>query len=220
MIFKIPSSFTAACQSHSLQCSIGVDQNRREAIVSQHQAEPVFGGAPKIAPVSLRLKVAYHSPKLLRTKTRLAQTPPRKRASSCDMSSSTENQETKTYSGRCHCQAIIFEVTIPPLETGATEVMQCNCSICMKKGYWLLYPLREDVKFLKGEDQLKDYYFATKTRAHRFCPECGTSVLIDYKNVQHEKLKGRLGISVSACSYTVGIGPQSKSENRCEHSTT
>ena len=105
----------------------------------------------------------------------------------------------KTYTARCHCNATIFTVTIPPLETGATKVNQCNCSICTKRAYALVYPLREEVKFIKGENELKDYYFGKKRHPHRFCGECGTPILIDFKNVvDYEPLIGRLGITVSA----------------------
>jgi hypothetical protein len=108
----------------------------------------------------------------------------------------SDSQETKTYTARCHCNATIFTVTIPPLETGATTVTQCNCSICTKSGYNLVYPLREDVKFIKGEDELKTYLFGKKIRPHRFCGNCGTSILIDFKNLEDPDRKKRLAVSV------------------------
>jgi hypothetical protein len=128
-------------------------------------------------------------------------------------------EEMKTYTARCHCQAVIYLVTIPPLETGATEVMQCNCSICTKRGYATVYPRHEEVKWLKGWDQLKDYYFGNKTRPHKFCGECGTPVGIDFANVDIPRLKGRLGLTVSIARED-RVQPLGKSNEhyRCEHS--
>jgi hypothetical protein len=88
-------------------------------------------------------------------------------------------EQKKTYKGRCHCGAIKFTVALPPLETGATSVMQCNCSICTKKGYLLVYPPASDVIFESGEDKLGLYIFGSKTRPHKFCQICGTSIMID-----------------------------------------
>jgi hypothetical protein len=113
------------------------------------------------------------------------------------MTSTDTSQEMKTYTARCHCNATIFTVTIPPLETGATTVNQCNCSICTKSGYNLVYPLREDVKFLKGEEEMKTYFFGKKIRPHRFCGNCGTSILIDFKNLEKEEYNKKLAVNVS-----------------------
>jgi hypothetical protein len=59
-----------------------------------------------------------------------------------------------------------------------------------------VYPLREDVKFIKGEDELKTYLFGKKIRLHRFCGNCGTSILIDFKNLEDPDRKKRLAVSV------------------------
>jgi hypothetical protein len=96
------------------------------------------------------------------------------------------SEEKKTYAGRCHCGEIKFTVSIPPLETGATSVMQCNCSICTKKGYLLVYPPAHDVTFQTGEDKLGLYTFGRKIRPHKFCPTCGTSIMIDLSKPSSE----------------------------------
>lgn len=68
----------------------------------------------------------------------------------------------------------------------------------MKSGYLLCYPKREDVKFLKGEAELKSYLFGQKTKPQRFCGECGTSILIDFGGLpEGNKAKGLLAVSVS-----------------------
>ncbi|KIW01871.1 uncharacterized protein PV09_06720 [Verruconis gallopava] len=105
--------------------------------------------------------------------------------------------DMKTYTGRCHCNATLFTVTIPPLETGASTVTRCNCSICTKSGYSLVYPLREHVTFLRGEGELRAYVFGKKVRTHRFCGVCGTSVLIDFKDVPNPDISKRMAVSIN-----------------------
>ncbi|KAI4202971.1 MAG: hypothetical protein LQ350_002188 [Teloschistes chrysophthalmus] len=85
--------------------------------------------------------------------------------------------EKKWYYGNCHCAAVKFKVHFPSLDEH--EVTVCNCSICTRNGYTLVYPKREDIEYLRGEDTLKAYYFGSKKAEHRFCPVCGSSVSID-----------------------------------------
>lgn len=61
-----------------------------------------------------------------------------------------------------------------------------------------MYPKREDVVWLDdSESKLKDYYMGLKLKAHRFCPECSSSVLIDFKNADWERLRPLLAMNVS-----------------------
>lgn len=110
-------------------------------------------------------------------------------------------KEKKVYKARCHCAAIRFTVAIPPLETGASKPVQCNCSVCTKKGYLLVYPVRSDVNFQRGEDKVKAYLFANPKNnlPHWFCPNCGTSILLDFKNFTNDEfgdLREMLGVNV------------------------
>ncbi|KAK3332983.1 Mss4-like protein [Cercophora scortea] len=85
--------------------------------------------------------------------------------------------------GSCHCGAVKFKVLHQPLEAGPTchiPVGACNCSICLKNGYLLIYPERHEIKWLSGWDEMKNYRFATQTRDHKFCGGCGSSVCIDF----------------------------------------
>lgn len=46
----------------------------------------------------------------------------------------------------------------------------------------MVYPKREDARFLQCRDErLKDYHMGKKNKAHRFCPECSSSVLIGFE---------------------------------------
>ncbi|KAH8655979.1 Mss4-like protein [Tricladium varicosporioides] len=90
-----------------------------------------------------------------------------------DTTTPTPAPELKTYQGNCHCGAVKYSVTLPEI----TLVNECDCSICFRQGYKWVFPPAGGLVFEKGEDKLKDYEFAGKTMAHRFCPTCGTGVM-------------------------------------------
>jgi hypothetical protein len=52
-------------------------------------------------------------------------------------------------------------------------VVECNCSICRKKGYLHLIVDPEHFNLLTSEDALSTYQFNTKTAKHYFCRYCG-----------------------------------------------
>jgi hypothetical protein len=57
----------------------------------------------------------------------------------------------KTYTASCHCNRFKYTVEVsPPLEDPACEVVNCNCSICERNGYLLIYVKDEAVNFEKG----------------------------------------------------------------------
>jgi len=52
-------------------------------------------------------------------------------------------------------------------------VIDCNCSLCRRKGA-LWHPVAESkVRILSGEGDLALYQFNTKTAKHYFCKHCG-----------------------------------------------
>ncbi|KAF1991589.1 hypothetical protein K402DRAFT_388992 [Aulographum hederae CBS 113979] len=87
-------------------------------------------------------------------------------------------QVYETYRGNCHCGAVVYSVKLPTLKTYTLN--DCNCSICVKNGYLLAYPLRKDLEFIKGKDEMKSYFCASKTNPHRFCGECGGSIMVEF----------------------------------------
>ncbi|KAK3944938.1 putative glutathione-dependent formaldehyde-activating gfa protein [Diplogelasinospora grovesii] len=89
------------------------------------------------------------------------------------MSEAAEQAPKKTYRGNCHCGAFIFEVTVPEIKS----VSGCNCSICTKKGYLLIFPGDGDFKVVKDEGKLTEYTSSGKY-IHKFCSNCGTAVLV------------------------------------------
>ena len=74
---------------------------------------------------------------------------------------------TRTYHGSCHCGAVAFEA-----ELDLTEVLQCNCSICAKKGALHRRVPKNRFRLLRGEDDLQLYQFNKNIARHRCCRNC------------------------------------------------
>ncbi|KAK5663834.1 hypothetical protein OQA88_37 [Cercophora sp. LCS_1] len=55
----------------------------------------------------------------------------------------------------------------------------CDCSICARNGYLLIYPERSEIEWLSGEDEMQEYRFAMMKKAHKFCGRCGSSICLD-----------------------------------------
>ncbi len=72
------------------------------------------------------------------------------------------------YKGSCHCGKVAFEV-----EGEIGKVMDCNCSMCARKGALLWFVPRHKLRLLTPEENSRVYLFGDKTIQHRFCPECG-----------------------------------------------
>lgn len=74
----------------------------------------------------------------------------------------------QTYQGSCHCRRVTFEV-----RANLDHVVDCNCSLCRRKG--ALWHAASDAKLriLTGEADLVLYELNTKTAKHYFCRHCG-----------------------------------------------
>jgi hypothetical protein len=70
--------------------------------------------------------------------------------------------------GSCHCGRIVFEV-----EGAIAKVIECNCSICSRKGSLLWFVPRDRLRASTPEEQIATYTFNTHKIKHRFCPNCG-----------------------------------------------
>nr|XP_053650934.1 myosin-G heavy chain-like [Cherax quadricarinatus] len=71
--------------------------------------------------------------------------------------------------GGCHCGAVRFQVLAPTSPT----VIDCNCSICLKKQNKHFLVPSSSFKLLSGHDCLTTYSFNTHTAKHTFCSVCG-----------------------------------------------
>ena len=74
----------------------------------------------------------------------------------------------QTMEGGCHCGRVRFRVT-----ADLSQVTECNCSICTKKGFLHLIVPPEQFELLRGNDDLTTYRFNTGTAKHTFCKHCG-----------------------------------------------
>jgi hypothetical protein len=72
------------------------------------------------------------------------------------------------YTGSCHCGKIAIEA-----EGDLEQAVQCNCSICSKKGYLLWFVPRANLRLLTPESEIATYTFNRHNIQHHFCPTCG-----------------------------------------------
>jgi hypothetical protein len=73
-----------------------------------------------------------------------------------------------TMEGGCHCGRVRFRVT-----ADLDRVIDCNCSICTKKGFLHLIVPPAQFQLVSGKDELNTYEFNSKTAQHTFCKHCG-----------------------------------------------
>ena len=85
-----------------------------------------------------------------------------------DQAKNDAKNQAKTYTGGCHCGRVCFRV-----EATLTQAIECNCSICSKRGALWSPAQASQFQLLKGEDALSDYQFAKKKVHHLFCESCG-----------------------------------------------
>jgi hypothetical protein len=78
-----------------------------------------------------------------------------------------------TYKGGCHCARIAFEV-----DGDIQQVMDCNCSICAKRGYlhWFVQP--DKLRLLTPQSDVATYTFRSGKLKHHFCPNCGCAPFV------------------------------------------
>jgi hypothetical protein len=74
------------------------------------------------------------------------------------------------HEGSCHCGRIAFE-----LEGEVGRVIECNCSLCRRRGALLSFHPREALTLLTPEADMGTYTFNTHRIRHHFCPTCGIS---------------------------------------------
>lgn len=72
------------------------------------------------------------------------------------------------FEGGCHCGRVRFRVRAEKL-----EALECNCSICTKKGFLHLIVAKDAFELLSGHDDLSTYTFNTGVAKHTFCRVCG-----------------------------------------------
>jgi hypothetical protein len=76
--------------------------------------------------------------------------------------------EAQIYAGSCHCGSVRYDVT-----ADLTQVIECNCSHCQRKGLLLTFVTPAQFTLHSGEQDLADYGFNKKIIQHLFCRTCG-----------------------------------------------
>jgi hypothetical protein len=77
--------------------------------------------------------------------------------------------DTLTFDGGCHCSAVRFRIAVDPGQC----IVECNCSICDKKGILHFIVPEDRFTLLQGRDALTTYTFNTGVAKHMFCKTCG-----------------------------------------------
>ena len=70
--------------------------------------------------------------------------------------------------GSCHCGRIAFAV-----EGDIDAVIDCNCSLCRRRGSLLAFFPRSALSLQTPEADIAIYTFNSHTIRHRFCARCG-----------------------------------------------
>ena len=78
------------------------------------------------------------------------------------------------YKGSCHCGRVAFEV-----EGEIQQLMECNCSMCSRKGSLLWFVPRADLHLTMPESNTTTYTFNKHAIKHRFCAACGIHPLAE-----------------------------------------
>jgi hypothetical protein len=73
------------------------------------------------------------------------------------------------YEGGCHCGGIAFELEAEAI----TDAIDCNCSMCRKRGALLAFFPREALVLSTPESAMGTYTFNRNQIRHHFCPQCG-----------------------------------------------
>lgn len=77
-----------------------------------------------------------------------------------------------THSGGCHCGRIAFDV-----DAQIDKVVECNCSICSKRGNLLAFVSASQLHLRTPESDMSTYTFNKHKIQHLFCPVCGVAPL-------------------------------------------
>lgn len=82
-----------------------------------------------------------------------------------------------THTGGCHCGKVAFEV-----EGEIDQAIDCNCSMCLKRGGLLWFVPRAALTLKTPEAGYGTYRFNTEKIDHHFCRECGISPFSEGRN--------------------------------------
>lgn len=70
--------------------------------------------------------------------------------------------------GSCHCGKVRYRLDDDP-----KQAVECNCSICRRKGSLLAFATPETFTLETPREELTVYTFNTHAIRHQFCKTCG-----------------------------------------------
>ncbi|KGR39354.1 GFA family protein [Xanthomonas vasicola] len=76
------------------------------------------------------------------------------------------------YAGSCHCGRIAFDLET---EVPITEVDDCNCSLCRRRGGLLCFGTHTQLQPHAEPAAVGRYRFNQQHIDHHYCPQCGTA---------------------------------------------
>ena len=91
---------------------------------------------------------------------------------------------THVFEGGCHCGRVRFRVRVP-LDR-KLEAIDCNCSICTKKGFLHLIVEKDAFELISGAADLATYTFNTGVAKHTFCRVCGIHAFYTPRSHPHD----------------------------------
>jgi hypothetical protein len=74
-----------------------------------------------------------------------------------------------TIRGSCHCGKVAYSLD----EAMPTEAMECNCSICRRKGYLHHFTTPDKLTLETPREEMAVYTFNKHNIRHQFCKTCG-----------------------------------------------
>lgn len=87
------------------------------------------------------------------------------------------------YKGSCHCGAVAYQV-----DGEIKSAMECNCSLCQRKGALLWFVPRDSLNLLTPENASRTYKFNKEVIQHRFCPTCGIHPYAEGTDAKGERM--------------------------------
>ncbi|WP_374472672.1 GFA family protein [Phenylobacterium sp.] len=70
--------------------------------------------------------------------------------------------------GSCHCGRIAYTLDETP-----TQAIECNCSICRRRGSLLAFAAPESFHLKTSRDEISVYTWNRGVIRHQFCKTCG-----------------------------------------------
>ncbi|KAI1382959.1 uncharacterized protein F4822DRAFT_434887 [Hypoxylon trugodes] len=91
---------------------------------------------------------------------------------------SAQIEGAKLYTGSCHCGAITLALKSKPIDSTYDEnLLDCNCSICIRNAYLWIYPSKSQVSILPSSPEIIGYYaFGRDYWRKTFCRICGVPI--------------------------------------------